>query len=65
MSKKSFNLIVNNKISSFSESIKVDPDKSVSISFLIGSISNRISIVNNVLESEDVKSAINACKKLV
>ena len=33
-------------------------------SFLIGSISNRISIVNNVLESEDVKSAINACKKL-
>jgi len=62
---KSFDLIINSKISSFKNVIKVDSDKSLSIrSFLIGAISQKISVVKNVLESEDVKSTINACRKL-
>ncbi len=65
MKNKSFSLVVGDKISSFNKIINVDSDKSLSIrSFLIGSISQNISIVNNVLESEDVKSAILACRKL-
>ena len=60
-----FSVILNSKIKSFNKTIEVDPDKSLSIrSFLIGSIAQKISSVNNVLESEDVKSAINACKRL-
>ena len=62
---KSFDLIINSKISPFKRTIQVDSDKSLSIrSFLIGAISQKISIAKNVLESEDVKSAINACRKL-
>ena len=65
MASKSFSLVIKDKISSFNKTIRVDSDKSLSIrSFLIGSISQNISIVNNVLESEDVKSAIINCKKL-
>jgi len=65
MPTKSFNLRLNEKISSFSKTIKVDSDKSISIrSFLIGSISQSISSVKNVLESEDVKSTIICLKKL-
>ena len=65
MKNKSFSLVVGDKISSFNKIINVDSDKSLSIrSFLIGSISQNISIVNNVLESEDVKSTILACRKL-
>ena len=65
MPKKNFNLSVKNKINSFKKTIKVDSDKSLSIrSFLIGSISQKISSVSNVLESEDVKSTIEACRKL-
>ena len=65
MSSKSFNLIVNNKVSSFKKSIKVDSDKSISIrSFLIGAISHNISTAKNVLESEDVLSTIKCLKKL-
>ncbi len=65
MFKKKFNLIVNKKIKPFSKNITVDSDKSLSIrSFLIGSICQNSSIANNVLESDDVKSTINACKKL-
>ena len=65
MSLKSFDLKINSKISPFKNSIKVDSDKSLSIrSFLIGSISQKISIAKNVLESDDVKSTINACRKL-
>ena len=56
MFKKSFNLILKKKLNPFNKTIKVDSDKSISIrSFLIGSISQNISIVKNVLESEDVK----------
>ena len=62
---KSFNLKIHNQISSFNKTIKVDPDKSLSIrSFLIGSISHDISKVNNILESEDVFSTINCLRKL-
>tara|TARA_B100000767_G_scaffold154727_1_gene145575 strand:- start:5909 stop:7255 length:1347 start_codon:yes stop_codon:yes gene_type:complete len=65
MSSKSFNLIINNRISSFKKSINVDSDKSISIrSFLIGAISQNISSVKNILESEDVLSAIKCLKKL-
>lgn len=65
MSSKSFNLIINNRISSFKKSINVDSDKSISIrSFLIGAISQNISSVKNILESEDVLSTIECLKKL-
>ena len=62
---KTINLIVKSKISPFSERIKVDSDKSLSIrSFLIGAISQNKSYVKNVLESEDVISTIKCLKKL-
>ena len=65
MKSKKFNILVNSKISSFKKTINIDSDKSLSIrGFLIGSISNGVSILKNVLESEDVKSTISACKKL-
>ena len=65
MNSKKFNVFLNSKIGSFNKTIQVDADKSLSIrSFLIGSISEKISTTNNILESEDVKSTINACKKL-
>lgn len=62
---KNFNLNINDKISPFNENIEIDSDKSISIrSFLIGSISQNISSVTNVLESEDVISTIKCLKKL-
>jgi len=62
---KSFSLNINKRIRPFNKSIIVDSDKSLSIrSFLIGSISQNISEVKNVLESEDVFSAITCLKKL-
>ena len=65
MPAKSFNLVSNYKISPFDKVIEVDSDKSLSIrSFLIGSISQKISKVENVLESEDVFSTINCLKQL-
>ncbi len=65
MSIEKFNLLVNSKIPSFKKIIEVDSDKSLSIrAFLIGSISNKISSLSNILESEDVKSTIEACRKL-
>ena len=65
MPNKSFSLNINHKIKPFVKSIKVDSDKSQSIrSFLIGSISQNISTVKNVLESEDVISTIKCLKKL-
>ena len=65
MSSKSFNLILNSKISPFKKTVEVDPDKSMSIrSFLIGAISQNISSAKNILESEDVISAIKCLKKL-
>lgn len=65
MSSKSFNLIVNNKITPFKKTISVDSDKSISIrSFLIGSICHDISTAKNILESEDVLSTIKCLKQL-
>ncbi len=65
MKSKIFNLTIRDKISSFDSDIQVDSDKSISIrSFLIGAISQNISKVQNVLESHDVFSTINALKKL-
>ena len=65
MSQKKFNVFLNSKISPFKKIIEVDSDKSMSIrSFLIGSISQNISKIKNVLESDDVLFAIKACKKL-
>ena len=65
MQSKSFSLKINYKIKPFKKTIKVDSDKSMSIrSFLIGSISQSISTASNVLESEDVLSAISCLKKL-
>ena len=65
MSQKSFNLILKHKILPFNKSIRVDSDKSISIrSLLIPSISKNISVVKNLLESDDVLSTINCLKKL-
>lgn len=65
MSQKSFNLILKQKILPFKKSVKVDSDKSISIrSLLIPSISKNISVVKNLLESDDVLSTINCLKKL-
>ncbi len=65
MSHKSFSIKIKNRIKPYNKAIEVDSDKSLSIrSFLIGSICENISTVTNVLESEDVKSTIEACKKL-
>lgn len=65
MPNKSFSVRIKHKIKPFNKTIKVDSDKSLSIrSFLLGSICQNISTVNNVLESGDVKSAIKTCQKL-
>ena len=65
MTSKSFNLLLNSKISNFNKVINIDSDKSLSIrSFIIGSMCQGISNIYNVLESDDVKSTIIACKKL-
>ncbi len=62
---KKFDLIIGEKILPFHKTINVDSDKSISIrSFLIGAICQNLSIVNNVLESDDVKSTINCLRKL-
>ena len=65
MSSKSFNIVIKRKISPFVKTIKVDSDKSISIrSFLISSISQNISNIKNVLESDDVFSTIKCLRKL-
>ena len=62
---KRFNLINKERIKPFNKVIKVDSDKSLSIrSLLFGSISQDISKIKNILESEDVFSTINCLKKL-
>ena len=66
MVSKSFNVIINSKISSYKKTIEVDADKSMSIrSFLIGAISQNLSTAKNVLESYDTYSAIRCLKNLV
>ena len=61
----SFSLNINKRIPSFNRKINIDSDKSISIrSLLIGSISQRISKINNILESGDVFSTIKCLRKL-
>ena len=56
MRSKRFNLILKKKITSFNQIITVDSDKSMSIrALLIGAISENISSVTNILESEGRK----------
>jgi 3-phosphoshikimate 1-carboxyvinyltransferase len=65
MTNKNFDLIIKKKIKSFNKIITVDSDKSISIrSVLVGSVSENISQIKNILESEDVKSSIKCLKKL-
>ena len=65
MKRKIFTVEINQKIKPFKKQITVDSDKSLSIrSFLIGSICQGVSNVDNVLESDDVMSAVAVCKKL-
>ena len=65
MAVKSYSVILNKKIEEFNKVIEADPDKSISIrAFLIGSISQGISKISNVLLSEDIFSTIECLKKL-
>ena len=65
MSPNRYNLLIKNKISPFKKNINVDSDKSISIrSFLISSISQNISSVQNALMSDDVKSTIKCLREL-
>ena len=65
MKSKNLTVIINQKIKPFKKQITVDSDKSLSIrSFLIGSICQGVSNVDNVLESDDVMSAVAVCKNL-
>lgn len=62
---KKFSLKISRKISPFEKTIKVDSDKSLSIrSVIIGSISQGVSIIKNILESDDVQDTILSCRKL-
>ena len=63
---KKFNVFLNSKISPYKKSIKVDSDKSLSIrSFLIGSISQGISVVKNVLVWKTLKLLLPLVEILV
>ena len=65
MVNKNFSVTFNDRINQFNKSIEVDSDKSISQrSFIIGSICEGISKVDNVLESEDVYSTINCLREL-
>ena len=65
MKSKKFSLVISESIKDYDKTISVDSDKSISIrSFLIGSISEGVSTIKNVLESEDVFSTISCLKKL-
>ena len=65
MQLKRFSLKINKSIKPFKKIIEVDSDKSLSIRcFLIGAISQNISKAKNILESEDVYSAVRCLKKL-
>ncbi len=65
MKTDNFSLLISKSVKNFKKTIYIDSDKSISIrSFLIGSISEGVSTISNVLESEDVFSTINCLKKL-
>ena len=65
MQKAQYSVVFKEKIKEFNKSIGVDSDKSLSIrSILFGAIVEGVSEVKNLLESDDVISAINFIKKL-
>ena len=65
MSIERYSVITKKKIGSFNKTIEVDGDKSISIrAFLIGSISQGISEIRDMLESEDVFSTIKCLRIL-
>ena len=65
MPKKSYSVFVGEKIKNFRKTISVDSDKSLSIRYLlIGAISEGISEIRNILESDDVFSSMRCLKKL-
>ncbi len=56
---------IKKKIKNFNKSITVDGDKSISIrSLIFASLANGVSIIENLLESEDIFHTIDALKKL-
>ena len=62
---KHFSVTFKKKINKFNKSVKVDSDKSISQrSFIIGSVCEGVSFVENILESEDVYSTIKCLRKL-
>ena len=65
MLQRTYSVKFSKKINRFNKKIIVDSDKSISIrSFIIGSISEGISRVKDVLESDDVFSTIKCLRKL-
>ncbi len=65
MQKVQYSVVFKEKIKKFNKSIGVDSDKSLSIrSILFGAIVEGVSEVKNLLESDDVISAINFIKKI-
>ncbi len=65
MVSKNFSVSFKKKINKFNKSVEVDSDKSISQRcFIIGSVCEGISVVDNILESEDVNSTIRCLKKL-
>jgi 3-phosphoshikimate 1-carboxyvinyltransferase len=65
MSKGQYSVLFKKEIKKFNKKIKIPPCKSTSIrAFLIGSISQGISEVKNILESNDVLQLIDCLEKL-
>ena len=65
MPSKNFSVHTRYPIKNYNKKISVDSDKSISIrAFLLSSISEGVSKVSNVLESEDVGSTISCLRKL-
>ena len=65
MQKAQYSVVFKEKIKKFNKKIKIPPCKSTSIrAFLIGSISQGISEVKNILESNDVLQLKECLKKL-
>ena len=63
MVSKNFSVSFKKKINKFNKSVEVDSDKSISQRcFIIGSVCEGISVVDNILESEDVNSTIRCLK---
>ena len=63
--KKKNSVLISNKIGKFNKTIYVESDKSISHrALIIASQCIGPSVLNNILESEDVKNTVNCLKKL-